>query len=70
MRYFDYQTIARKAGIAPASLALLVQQLSAEAPRDPMLTELHVLRACMAIQAGTLTIQQALADTEPEALAA
>ena len=70
MRYFDYQTVARGAGITPAQLDLLVAQLSAESRQDPMLAELHLLRACMAIQAGALTIEQALADTEPAALAA
>lgn len=70
MRYFDYQSIAREAGIAPAQLDMLVRQLGEESPHDPMLVELHALRACMAIKAGRLTIEQALADTETAALAA
>ncbi|PAW76970.1 MAG: hypothetical protein B9S33_20510 [Pedosphaera sp. Tous-C6FEB] len=70
MRYFDYQTVAREAGILPAQLDLLLAQLAEESPHDPMLVELHALRACMAIKAGQLTIEQALADTETPALAA
>jgi len=70
MRYFDYQTVAREAGIPPAQLDLLLQHLREESPRDTMLVELHALRACMAIKAEQLTIEQALADTEPAALAA
>jgi len=70
MRYFDYQTVAREAGILPAQLDLLLAQLTEESPHDPMLVELHALRACMAIKAGQLTIEQALADTETPALAA
>ena len=70
MRYFDYQTIARDAGILPDQLALLLGHLSEESPNDPMLAELHALRACMAIKAGHLTVEQALADTETPALAA
>ncbi|MFA6545479.1 MAG: hypothetical protein WCS99_13760 [Limisphaerales bacterium] len=70
MRYFDYQTVARDAGIPQAQLDLLLRQLNDESPRDPMLAELHALRACMAIKAGRLTVEQALADTEAPALAA
>jgi hypothetical protein len=70
MRYFDYQTVARDAGIPSAALELLLRQLTEESPGDPMLVELHALRACMAIKSGNLTIEQALADTEAPALAA
>ena len=70
MRYFDYQTIAQDAGIPSAQLDLLLRHLREESPHDPMLVELHALRACMAIKAGQLTVEQALLDTEPTALAA
>ena len=63
MRYFDYQTVARDAGISPAMLDRLLRQLTEELPGDLMLVELHALRACMAIKAGHLTVEQALADT-------
>jgi hypothetical protein len=29
-------------------------------PHDPMLAELHILRACMAIKNGRLTVEEAL----------
>ncbi|GDY23729.1 hypothetical protein LBMAG56_50760 [Verrucomicrobiota bacterium] len=70
VQYFDYQIVAREAGILPAQLELLVQRLTCETPHDPMLAELRILRACMAVKAGSLTIEQALSETEPAALAA
>jgi len=68
MRYFDYETIARHAGIPADKLARLAKSHVEEEPNDPMLAELHTLRACMAIQQGRLTIEEAL--NESHALAA
>ena len=33
-----------------------------EEPNDPMLAELHTMRACMAIKAGRLTLEEALGE--------
>ena len=60
MHYFDYEKIARKAHIPPEKLEELSRLIRQEFPRDEMLYELHLLRACMAIQAGVLTLEQAL----------
>ena len=68
MRYFDYETIARQAGIPAEKLARLAKSFAEEEPNDPMLAELHTVRACMAIQQGRLTIEEAL--DELHALAA
>lgn len=68
MHYFDYETIARQAGIPADKLARLSKSLAAEEPNDPMLAELHTMRACMAIKEGRLTIEEAL--NELHALAA
>ena len=68
MRYFDYETIARQAGIPADKLARLAKSFADEEPNDPMLAELHVMRACMAIKAGRLTVEEAL--DELHALAA
>ncbi|MDE3068375.1 MAG: hypothetical protein KGJ60_12600 [Verrucomicrobiota bacterium] len=62
MRYFDYETIARQAGILPDQLARLAESFAEEELNDPMLAELHTMRACMAIKEGRLTIEEALAD--------
>jgi hypothetical protein len=62
MRYFDYETIARQAGIPADKLARLSKSFAEEEPNDPMLAELHTMRACMAIKEGRLTVDEALAD--------
>lgn len=62
MRYFDYETIARQAGIPAGQLARLVKSFADEEPNDPMLAELHTMRACMAIKAERLTLEEALGD--------
>jgi hypothetical protein len=60
MHYFDYETIARDAGISAGKLEQLVKLFSLEEPHDAMLAELHILRACMAIKSGRLTLDAAL----------
>jgi hypothetical protein len=60
MRYFDYETVAREAGIPADKMEQLVKILTLEEPHDAMLAELHILRACMAIKNGRLTLDAAL----------
>ncbi|MBI4802110.1 MAG: hypothetical protein HY796_06265 [Elusimicrobia bacterium] len=60
MRYFNYEAAAREAGISDSQLAALSQLMRQEFPKDDMLYELHVLRACMAVRGGYLTIAEAL----------
>ena len=62
MRYFDYETIARDTGIPSDKLARLVELFAEEEPHDPMLAELHTMRACMAIKEGRLSLEEALAE--------
>ena len=62
MEYFDYQTVATEAGIPADKLAELVRCIQAEFPHDPMMCELHILRACLAIRDGRITLTEALAD--------
>jgi hypothetical protein len=62
MRYFDYTSIANSAGIPAGKLKKLVELFTGEEPNDPMMAELHIMRACMAIKDGHLTIDQALAE--------
>lgn len=54
--YFDYETAAREAGIAPDALEKLCAMIRKDFPTDDMMYELHVLRACMAVKQGVLNV--------------
>ncbi|MGO8737001.1 MAG: hypothetical protein ACLQVM_29900 [Terriglobia bacterium] len=60
MSYFDYEGVAREARIPAEKLEELRHLIREEFPRDEMMYELHLLRACMAIRNGVVTLQQAL----------
>ena len=60
MPFFDYASVAREAGIPDDKLAELVRIMRQEFPGDEMMTDLHVLRACMVIQEGRTTIDAIL----------
>ena len=60
MRYFDYQSVARDAKIPDQKLRKLVELIAKEFPNDPMMAELHALRACQAIRDGHIQIDEAL----------
>jgi hypothetical protein len=60
MGYFDYETIARQAGMSDEDLAAICETMRKEFPTDEMMWELHVLRACMAIRDGHLTVDDAV----------
>ena len=62
MRHFDYQKLARQAKIPARKLARLRALVRREFPKDDMLFELHMLRVCMSIRDGHLTVDEALAD--------
>lgn len=68
MHYFDYGKIAAEAKIPVRKLARLRSMIRREFPRDEMMFELHMLRTCMAIRDGHVTIEQALSE-ESEAAA-
>ena len=65
MKYFDYKAAAKKAGLSPTQLNRLRGGIRREFPRDNMQFELHVLRTCMAIRDGKVTIQDALRPVAP-----
>jgi hypothetical protein len=67
MDYYDYQSVADEAGIPADKLAELVRLVHAEYPHDPMMCELHILRACLAIRDHRITLEEALA--KPPAVA-
>jgi hypothetical protein len=58
--YFDYEEVAREARIPAEKLEVLRRLIKREFPRDEMMYELHLLRACMAIKEDVVTIDQAL----------
>jgi hypothetical protein len=60
MKYFDFKKVAEEANIPKSKVEELCRVLRAEFPRDDMMYELHILRACMAIQEGHLTLEEAL----------
>ena len=61
MQYFDYEKVALEAGISGDGLSAIKELLREEFPTDEMMWELHVLRACMAIKDGHLTVEDATA---------
>jgi hypothetical protein len=68
MRYFDYQSVAREAGISAEDLERLCSLIRQEFPGDDMLFELHVMRACKIIKDGPYTMEQVVADLAPAAV--
>jgi hypothetical protein len=63
MIYFDYQKVGREAGIPVDKLERLAEMCKIEEPNDPMLAELHTMRACMAIKKGRISIEEALSES-------
>ncbi|MEW6368878.1 MAG: hypothetical protein AB1714_29975 [Acidobacteriota bacterium] len=58
MYYFDLDSAARDAGLEPERLKALCDSILREFPRDEMLYELHVLRACMALRNGDVSFEE------------
>jgi hypothetical protein len=60
MGYFDYQSVAREAGLTDQQVEALRRLVLAEVPDDPMMSELRLLRVCMAIRDGHATVDEVL----------
>ena len=60
MRYFDYEAVAREAKIPAEKLSALAKGVREEFPTDDMMYELHLMRVCSAIQAGYVSLEEAL----------
>ena len=60
MRYFDFETVAKKAEIPIGKLEKLCALVREEFPKDQMMYELHVLRACLVVSEGHINIDQAI----------
>ena len=61
MRYFDYKKVAREAHIPAPKLAEICHLVRREFPKDDMMYELHVLRACAAVRDGHVRLEDVLA---------
>lgn len=62
MYFFDYTQIAQEAGLLEDSLDALATRMRREFPKDEMMFELHMLRACMAVRDGHVSLADILAD--------
>lgn len=65
MRYYDYERIAREAGISAEDLERLCRLIRQDFPHDDMLYELHVMRACKIVRDGPYTMEQIVEDLTP-----
>jgi mRNA-degrading endonuclease YafQ of YafQ-DinJ toxin-antitoxin module len=65
VKYFDYESVAREAKMSEEKLRKLVQLMRQEFLHDPMMAELHALRACLAIRDGHVKIDEVL-KAQPE----
>lgn len=70
MHYFDYERVAREAGLGPDEVGRIGRVVRADYPTDDMLYELHMLRAVKAVRDGHVTVQGIVdsADRAPETL--
>ena len=57
---FDYKTAAARAGILGSKLDRLVALIRAEFPDDETMAELHVLRAILAVEQGSASLEEIL----------
>ncbi len=60
MHYFDYQSVATEARIPPDKLEELARMIRSEFPKDEMMYELHLLRACLAVRDGFVSLEDVL----------
>jgi hypothetical protein len=60
MTYFDFSRVAEEAKIPADRLNEICQAVRRDFPNDDMLYELHVLRACMAIRDGYISLNDAV----------
>jgi len=63
MEYFDYESVARAAGLTAEQLRRVAETVRRDYPFDEMLFELHVLRACRAIRDGAVTLAEVIGES-------
>jgi hypothetical protein len=64
MYYFDYEKVSQEARIPADKMEILRRMMREEFPKDEMMYELHLLRACMAIKEGLISIEEAIGEPE------
>ena len=57
---FDYKAAADRAGIPEGKLDRLAAIMRAEFPGDETMAELHILRAILAVEQGTASLEDIL----------
>lgn len=60
MRHFDYESVAKEAGIPRQKLDELCKIIRQEFPQDDMMYELHLLRVCMAVKDRRISVDDAI----------
>lgn len=67
MSYFDTQSVAQEARISAKTAEKMIQRFRQEYPADAMMSELQLLRACVAIRDGLVPVEELLqARRSPE----
>lgn len=64
--YFDYQALAKKAGLDAKMLKELEDCVREQHVSDDMMFELRMLRTLSAIDEGVITLKEALLEFETE----
>jgi hypothetical protein len=57
---FDYKTAAARAGVPGDKLDRLAALMRAEFPDDETMTDLHILRAILAVEHGAASLEDIL----------
>jgi hypothetical protein len=69
MNYFKYEPVAQEAAIPPDKLEIIRRRFELDYPEDPMLAELHILRACRIVRDGRGSLAEIVAECEEAILA-
>lgn len=60
MSYFDPLELSRQAGIAPEALSRINEMMRHDYGSDPMMAELQLIRVCLAIRDGWISLEEVL----------
>ena len=60
MHYFDYEKMAKAARIPKNKLEELSTAIRQEFPKDDMMYELHLMRVCMSVRDGHVSVDDAI----------
>ena len=57
---FDYEKVAKEAKISKNKLEELSATIRQEFPKDNMMYELHLMRVCMSVRDGHVSVDEAI----------